>query len=293
MSTKLRNALPRSWRRFARRSYLRIADVADRWFGSDTLRPPPALMFIGGGDYEAVGNEFLGHFRTLGGLEPEHRVLDVGCGIGRMAVPLTRYLTPAGSYDGFDIVPHGIAWCRRRISRRFPNFRFELADLRNNDYNPEGALTAAQFRFPYPDGAFDFVFLTSVFTHMLPAEVENYLRETARVLAPQGRCLVTWFLLNDASRQLIAAGRSTQPFAHALGDCLTTDALVREQAIAYDETRVRAMYAACGLRCDAPFAYGSWCGRSDYLTYQDIVVARRMASSGDVRGLDPSHERPR
>lgn len=281
MRPALRDALPRSWRRFARRSYLRIADTADRWFGDDTLRPPHALMFIGGGDYEAVGNEFLGHFRSLGGLEPQHRVLDVGCGIGRMAVPLTRYLTAEGSYDGFDIVPHGIAWCRRRISRRFPNFRFELAPIRNNDYNPEGPLTASQFRFPYADRAFDFVFLTSVFTHMLPDEVENYLRETARVLAPDGRCLITWFLLNRESRQSTAEGRSTLPFVHALGDCLTTDVQIREQAIAYDEARVRMLYAACGLGGQMSVAYGSWCGRRDYLTYQDVVVARKASSRGD------------
>lgn len=236
-------------------------------------------MFIGGGDYEAVGNEFLAHFRTLGGLEPHHRVLDVGCGIGRMAVPLTGYLTANGSYDGFDIVPHGIAWCRRRISRRFPNFRFELAPIRNSDYNPEGALTAAQFRFPYPDRAFDFVFMTSVFTHMLPDEVDHYLRETARVLAPGGRCFITWFLLNRESRELIEGGKSTLPFVHVLGDCLTTDATVREQAIAYDEERVRAMYDTCGLVRDTPPAWGSWCGRTEYLSYQDVVVARKNAAA--------------
>lgn len=278
----LRRALPRSWRRLGRRAFLVVADAGDRWFGRDTLRPPPTLMFIGGGDYEAVGNEFLAHFRTLGGLEPHHRVLDVGCGIGRMAVPLTRYLTPEGSYDGFDIVPHGIAWCRRRISRRFPNFRFELAPIRNSDYNPEGALTATQYAFPYADRAFDFVFMTSVFTHMLPDEVDHYLRETARVLAPGGRCFITWFLLNRESRDLIGEGKSTLPFLHVLGDCLSTDATVREQAIAYDEERVRGMYAACGFVCRAPIAYGSWCGRAHCLTYQDIVVARKQGPVADT-----------
>ena len=41
------------------------------------------------------------------GLKPEHRVLDIGCGVGRVALPLTRYLT-SGTYDGFDIVKRWI-----------------------------------------------------------------------------------------------------------------------------------------------------------------------------------------
>ena len=41
--------------------------------------------------------------------QPGERVLDIGCGIGRMARPLTPYLTPPGAYDGFDINADGIA----------------------------------------------------------------------------------------------------------------------------------------------------------------------------------------
>src|SRR5205085_890333 len=36
------------------------------------------------------------------GLEPDHRVLDVGCGLGPLAVGLAPYLA-AGRYDGFDV----------------------------------------------------------------------------------------------------------------------------------------------------------------------------------------------
>ncbi len=280
----MRSLVPASWRERLRRARYHVADLADRWYVNDAqLLPPPSLQFVGSGDFEAVGEQFLGYFRDLGGLRPDDRVLDVGCGIGRMAIPLTRYLSAQGSYDGFDIVPHGIAWCSRRISKRFANFRFRLVAIRNSDYNPHGHIEAARFTFPYPDGAFDFVFLTSVFTHMLPEEVDNYLKETARVLAPGGRCFITWFLLTDESRRLIAQGKSTLPFAHALGDCLTTDATVRERAIAYDEGRVHDMYAASHLRLKAPAAYGSWSGRSDFLTYQDVVVAHRDPPSANQR----------
>ena len=47
-------------------------------------------------------------------------------------------------------------------------------------------------------GGRDVAFLTSVFTHMLPEDVEHYLDELARVLKPGGRTLITWFLLLGA-----------------------------------------------------------------------------------------------
>ena len=50
--------------------------------------PRPEEIFVGDGDYLAVSAGFLRDFVTVGGLEPHHHVLDVGCGIGRMAVGL-------------------------------------------------------------------------------------------------------------------------------------------------------------------------------------------------------------
>src|SRR5215212_241626 len=51
--------------------------------------PDPASVFVGDGNYRAIGTEYLGHYVRIGGLKPTDRVLDIGCGIGRMAVPLT------------------------------------------------------------------------------------------------------------------------------------------------------------------------------------------------------------
>ena len=53
----------------------------------------------------------LKQFIDLGGLKPEHRVLDIGSGIGRVAIPLTEYLNEKGSYEGFDVVELGVNWC--------------------------------------------------------------------------------------------------------------------------------------------------------------------------------------
>lgn len=133
----------------------------------DDLTPPQRTLFVGGyADFKGVGEEFLRYFVELGGLKPHERVLDVGCGIGRMAVPLTTYLDKNGSYEGFDIVADGIHWCRKKITPKYPHFRFHLADVFNEKYNPHGRYRASEYHFPYERESFDFVFLTSVFTHI-------------------------------------------------------------------------------------------------------------------------------
>lgn len=271
-----RRLLPRPARKVLAQSFYRTAVHVDATLHkNDELVPPKILQSVGGGDFTAIGNEYLEYFRTFGHLSPDDRVLDVGCGIGRMAVPLTRFLSPNGSYEGFDVVAHGVQWCRQRITPRYPNFRFRCVSVRNDDYNPSGAVSALSFRFPYQDESFDFVFLTSVFTHMIPADAEHYVGEIARVLRPGGRVFGTWFLLNEESRRLVSEGRSTLRFAHTIEGGMTIDREVLGQAVSIDEAQVRGWHAHGSLAIEDPIHYGNWCGRAKFLTYQDVLVARK------------------
>jgi ubiquinone/menaquinone biosynthesis C-methylase UbiE len=271
----LTRRLPLRFRVELRRLLLLPKDGADLLFGrrKDLVPLRYSNRFVGDGDFVAVGDEFLKYFVDLGGLRPTHRVLDVGSGIGRMARALTKYLT-GGSYEGIDIVPQGIDWCRRNVSQRYPNFRFQLADIRNLMYNPRGKFEAAEYQFPFGDADFDFTYLTSVFTHMRKREMEHYLLEITRTLRPNGRCLVTYFLLNDESRALIEAGRSSLDFKYPLDGCWTKDEDVPETAVAFDEEYIRKLYHDLGFTVET-VRHGSWCGRQEYLSYQDIIVAWR------------------
>lgn len=248
----------------------------------DSLTPPRRLNFVGDGDFKEIGNEFFHYFLEMGHLKPNENVLEVGCGIGCMAVPLMDYLKDGGRYEGFDIVSHGIRWCQRRITRRVPHFHFLLADIYNHGYNPAGKHKAKNYRFPYKDQSFDFVFLTSVFTHMLPWDMEHYLFEIHRVLKTGGRCFITYFLLNEESLEFISSGLSSIDFRHQIGGSAAypgyriKDPEVPEAAVAYPEKYIKELHRVSNMEIFQPIRYGSWCGRREFLSYQDIVVARKL-----------------
>ena len=200
-------------------------------------------------------------------------MLDVGCGCGRMAVPMMPFLAGSGDYHGFDIVPEGIEWCQKNISPRNPRFHFELADIYNKHYNPQGRHQAGEYRFPYESDSFDFTILTSVFTHMLAPDMKNYLAEIVRTLKPGGRCMITYFLLNQESREWMAKGKSKFAFKHSLPDCFTSNDKTPEVAIAYEEGFVRDSFAKGGLHILEPIYYGAWSGRERILSFQDVILA--------------------
>jgi SAM-dependent methyltransferase len=254
---------------------LRALDLRDRVSGrAGPLVPPRRLDFVGHSDFIGTGDEFLTHFVELAGLQPGDRVLDVGCGIGRMARPLAGYLTSEGSYDGFDINRQGIEWCRSRYADK-PNFRFVLADLHNRRYNPEGRQPPVDFGFPYADATFDLTLCTSVLTHLLEAETDHYLAEIARVLAPGGRVLATFFLLDADARAALAEGRTGLAFGPQAGPVAVVREDVPEEAVAHDRGWLDAALARHGLAptCVEP---GSWRGgTARSRSFQDLVVARR------------------
>lgn len=243
------------------------------------LVPPESLMHDGPPTYEefhANGQEFLRIHKELCGLRPDEAVLDVGCGIGRKTIFLTDHLGPRGRYEGTDVVKSGIDWCAEKITSAFPNFRFSHIDVYNKWYNPTATRRAHEYRFTFPDATFDLLTMGSVFTHMLRDDLENYLRESARVLKPGGRALISWFILNDESRALVSAGRSTLPFTHQV-DAVSwsINSENPENAVAYEEAFVRDLYAQTGFAIQGPIHFGSWCGRGRFLSYQDLVLAVR------------------
>jgi SAM-dependent methyltransferase len=274
-------AIPRPVRWALRKAYLFPVDLIEAAVGRrGAMVPPRSKMFVGSvEDFESSGELLVRRLIEVAGLTPESCVLDIGCGIGRLAVALTSQLGREGRYEGLDIVPSGIEWCAKNITPRYPNFQFTLADVFNGEYHPGGRVRPTEYRLPYPDATFDLVVLTSVFTHMLPVEKEHYVDEIARVLKPDSRCFATYTLLNPESRRLMEAGASEFRFNHAMGPCAVVDAKVPELAVGYDEDYVREVYERRGFSTEGGIYYGTWSGREPSARGsglgQDLVLSTR------------------
>jgi SAM-dependent methyltransferase len=243
----------------------------------DELIPPKRELpsYTRKGDFKKAGARFL-ETAAEKGLEPHHRVLDLGCGVGRFAVALSEYLDERGRYIGLDTAQESIRLCNRWIASRLPGFAFVWADVFNTNYNRGADLRAAQYRFPFEDDGFDFVFSNSLFTHLVPDDARNYFAEIGRVLRPGGRTLNTMFLLNPESLSLMDRQDAPNRAPHQFGSLARVKNPEKPEAwIALDERFVRDAHAEAGLRI-AEVRYGAWSGRDSSgpgFGKKDIVVA--------------------
>ncbi len=243
--------------------------------------PPRKLRDVGGddlADFEKTGKEFVGYFRELCGLQPSEHVLEIGSGSGRIALALAEYLAGKGSYAGVEVTHPSVEWSKENITSRYPNFKFLHADLYNKRYNPGATLSAKDYIFPFAAECFDFVFLTSVFTHSLPEDTEHYVSEISRMLKPGGRGLLTFFLLNAEQGAMADQGRNQISFFPAGDNYQVRDRQVPESAVAYEEAYILQVLEGKQLAVTNSIHYGAWSGREGGLSFQDIMVVTKNSN---------------
>jgi len=233
----------------------------------------------GGGKFTNSGSNFLDIFKNVANLQSTATVLDLGCGMGRIALPLTKFLQPTSEYFGLDTIPWVIDYCKSHISSRFSNFNFGLIDVHNKMYNPDGEYDASNYKFPYKDEKFDFISLISVFTHMIPIDLENYVSEISRVLKKNGKCLLTFFLLNSDRDQNIKNNLTKKTFKFHFSGYRSEFEKIPEKAIAFEETIIRDLLKKYNLIIQEPIHFGEWGGSISYLYNQDIIVCEKSKNN--------------
>ena len=227
--------------------------------------PPEHMRNHSADEYLRSAEHTIGFIHSLVPITPETRVLDVGCAAGRLALPLIGHVA---SYDGFDVKADRIAWAQDNI----PGGRFRHIDVHSEGLNPEGTVDGATLRFPYPDESFELVIFHSVFTHLLPREGANYLRESARCLARDGRIYSTWYLWDDWTALSVAGHDVLWDFPLPRDGYRIQRPHRPEAAVAYEYDHLAGLLRDAGLVIDTE-RRGNWRER---LTHdQDTLILRR------------------
>jgi SAM-dependent methyltransferase len=176
----------------------------------------------------ATGSSQAARLFALDLASPDSAILDLGSGCGRLALALRDGGIYNGTYTGIDADREMVRWCQRNLAG--PNFNFLHADVFNRVYNPTGKRAA--YPLPVEDHSQDLLTSSSLFSHLLEAELEHYLSEGLRVLAGRGKMAMTFFCLEDMAAHGELGGRWT--FPHRIGRSRVQDRRYPEAAVAYE-----------------------------------------------------------
>lgn len=268
--------LARELRLLAFRLYSPLDHLVNKLNGKDPFPPISLRRHVGPlNGFETQQGEFVAYLKLVGEMKAADHVLDIGCGCGLIALPLTEYLDHNGLFVGVDVYKPATQWCQDNITKHHPKFTFQHINIQNNLYNPYGSEDIERFAFPFPDHSFDLIFLKSVFTHLQWRGVRRYLGEIARMLTEDGRCLASFFFLNEEQDRLANQGLNALNFSFGDSKIRYISPNVIERAVAFSEGTIIELCEEAGLVLRKPFLYGTWSGRNDGLSFQDLVVLEK------------------
>ena len=209
------------------------------------------MELVVGGKYHESGQLEAYALKQLG-LKPENSVVDVGCGTGRLAVALERFL--AGNYCGTDILSESLDYARRRCRRADWNF----LETRDNT-------------IPVLDQSADFVVFFSVFTHLLDEDIFRYLLEARRIAKSTAKIVFSYLDFEcEAHWPLFLQTAANRETGSVLNKFTT-------------ETAIRRLARGAGLKVNALYS-----GQQRWISVDSAIVCEDGRELLDLVGFGQS-----
>ncbi len=212
------------------------------------------------------------------------RIVDFGCGHGKLAPVSVFFTHPEGEYLGIDIQRDYIDYCRRKYAK-IPRVNFHLSMDVNPFYPTNQKDKKASYGEDWPLAAesVDIVIPISVFTHLQEADALGYASKIHSVLKPNGLAILTCHIVEELRVEpgfifnydpvLASMFQFSTPLP-GTRNWFTCCAELPESGIAINMAGLNSLIQ--GKFKTELILRGSCTGGSDPLP-QDVVVARKAA----------------
>lgn len=259
----------------AREAQAQIDGIVKKLLALGESELPPLWMMnkIGSHSAEHFKNTASWSFVELmrrGRLSSMSRVLDLGSGCGRLALPFSL-LIKDGDYFGTDVFEEGITWCAQNITARNPRMRFFLQEVEHNYYFGGDAEPSDRLSLGFAQtSSIDLVFALSVFTHLVEPDAERYLHEIARCLRPDGVAYLTCFII-DRTFDAFVQRTGLHTAVRQVSDGHFQAYSGQDFFAGYHFDRWRLIVENAGLEISG-FDPGTWGEKAGALHYQDTFI---------------------
>jgi len=239
-------------------------------------------------EHYGLQDKILPFVRQTGKLNSSSVTLDFGCGFGTLATALINYGHDTGKYFGYDTNLRAIDYCSSAFAR-VPHFNFycplverttnyvtnrRYANARNAfDNHKVASPSRTSLKRLLGGEVLTCQFSLSVFTHMWPEDAINSLRSFSEFTSKDTVFINTWLIVDDFARDAVQSGRADRELPIEVGGILTYSNANPLLCTAYPLELLHDVYYKAGHKIEQ-IGYGSWAGRNNGVTYQDIVVSK-------------------